>query len=835
LAQDQVEDDPFAGVEEMVVTGTGGTAALLSSTSDSVTAFDAELITDIGAQDISDLASFTPNLEIVTAGTTQPTLFIRGVGLNDFSPAATGAIAVFQDGVQRNSSAIQLGRLFDLDGVVIERGPQGTGPFRNAEGGAILVKPRRPSGEFGAKVTYNFGNYDSHQLEVAAEMPIIADRLSVRIAAAFYDREGYTTNLCAGATVDPGVAPNVTNRPPYSRCGERVTTGRRTHVPEGLRKNLNAEHDWAGRAIFGFTPDSDWDQSWFLNLHISQLDDDSVAGQAIGTLGLRTLIDPSLPASGGNVLANGLGGTDTFGYREAGVTRDRQRIAQFTTAQCFSIPAGPARTACQREQAFIRDEILSYSLVSLDQDPWVGAYNRAGRTNLDTWGVTLNGEVELPGGATFKTTWGADAWDAELENDIDFSPNVIFESLTDHHGTQFYGEARVDGETSTEIPFIWELGGVGLYEDLRVETEALFTEDVGAVGTAVRDFHQTTIGGGFWGDFTVELTENFNIDAGARINFERKIIDFYLLRGGATRDEKFDDFEIAPVGVVKLNYEPTEDARFYIKYTHGWKSMTHTPTTNAFIGVVKADPEQVEAYEAGVKLSFFDSRLTVTGAIFFYDYDNYQIFLPETGFGGNADLVVINAGTAENYGAELEAVIEPFELSRIQLTAGWLESQFLDFARRRIEQAGSGVTPILVITEIDNAGNRLLNSPRFTLSIIASQGIEVGDWGVVTARYTGTWTDSVFFDPTEGRGIPDRGANVPILPKYTIGQSAYWLHGIALEWEAPQGNMKVSGWARNLTNKAYKRFAADATAVRSTTLNWIGEPRTYGMSVDVEF
>ena len=98
----------------MVVVGAQGVAELITGTA-SVTAFDAATLDAIGVQNIADISDFTPNLEVVVAGTTSPTLFIRGVGLNDFSPVATGAISVYQDDVPRGSSAILLGRIFDVE------------------------------------------------------------------------------------------------------------------------------------------------------------------------------------------------------------------------------------------------------------------------------------------------------------------------------------------------------------------------------------------------------------------------------------------------------------------------------------------------------------------------------------------------------------------------------------------------------------------------------------------------------------------------------------------------------------------------------------------------
>ena len=45
----------------------------------------------------------------------------------------------------------------------------------------------------------------------------------------------------------------------------------------------------------------------------------------------------------------------------------------------------------------------------------------------------------------------------------------------------------------------------------------------------------------------------------------------------------------------------------------------------------------------------------------------------------------------------------------------------------------------------------------------------------------------------------------------------------------------ISGWARNLENTAYKRVVADASAFQGTTINWVGMPRTYGLTVRFEF
>ncbi|MBW2726257.1 MAG: Plug domain-containing protein [Deltaproteobacteria bacterium] len=116
----QDDDDP-GDIEVITVRAEESDAASDFETGDSVAAFDASDLDALGAQSIADLATFTPNLEIVTSGATTPTFFIRGVGLNDFNANSSGAVAIYQNDVPKNSPALQLGTLFDIENVNILR------------------------------------------------------------------------------------------------------------------------------------------------------------------------------------------------------------------------------------------------------------------------------------------------------------------------------------------------------------------------------------------------------------------------------------------------------------------------------------------------------------------------------------------------------------------------------------------------------------------------------------------------------------------------------------------------------------------------------------------
>jgi outer membrane receptor protein involved in Fe transport len=127
---------------------------------------------------------------------------IRGIGVKDYSGKTAGAVAVYQDGVNINSPAIQLGQFFDIDGVDVLRGPQGSVNSRNATAGAILIRSAMPDGEFSVSTSLTYGNYNDREVEAAINVPLIEDVLSMRVSGTLQLRDGYTKNQCAGW--DPG-------------------------------------------------------------------------------------------------------------------------------------------------------------------------------------------------------------------------------------------------------------------------------------------------------------------------------------------------------------------------------------------------------------------------------------------------------------------------------------------------------------------------------------------------------------------------------------------------------------------------------------------------------
>lgn len=813
-------EDPFAGVEEMIVVGQGTSDLLISSTQ-SVTRFDADLLQALGVDDISDLAQITPNLEIRTADATSPTFFIRGVGLSDFSANAGGSVAVYQDDVAMNLPALQLGQLFDIGGVEVFRGPQGAGSGRNASGGAIKVTSVYPStdGEPRANLSVSYGNYNALNMEGALEVPILAETLAARFSFNLSERDGWGENGCSNL---PSLASRVRNASAFhleSFCGENTILSidnrpgtprflRLSPVSGGLAKNINDVGAWAARGIFRFRPENN-DSDWLLIVRGGRTDQQSTLGQVVGTR-------PQY----------GTGQTGS-GYLDPDIPPMLDQLIQ----ECQSQNAGGA--GCVRQAS---DALESRIAEDLDSRPERGDYNRVGQTKLDTWGVSLKGEIPTDE-FVFKTITAYDGYDRFREQDQDFTPDVIFESITEDDAWQFSQEIHLEGELEEGL-FTWEAGGYYLMEGL--DSKSDFFQ--GALNPS-QEYHQDTYSFAVHGGFKWEFLENVTLEAGARYNWEQKDFEFLFL--GSRNVRSFKDSEVwhAPTGTVSLRYDPLEDLSFYWKYSRGWKGGQFNASATD-LNAESAEPENIDAFEFGLNGYFWESRLGLTAALFYYKYDDYQVFVVEDSPGSFPQTVIINANSAQVYGAELEARIEPLlglvpeEVENLLLTVrfGWLESEFLDFTQDviRIVRGPVGQPARTFPVTADFSGNQLINAPQYKVSLGLEWEFDLGRMGDVTPRYDGNWSDDIFFGANKGRGSIG-ASGVSRLPKHAIGQRAYWIHNVSFRYRPPIPHLEILGWVRNMTNESYKTFAFDGSFFANLTVNYVGEPRTYGASVSFKF
>lgn len=141
----------------------------------------------------TDLQRTVPGLTVrATANSNQLNFSIRGQTVDAFSSSTSAVVSYFNEvPISPNSST----PFFDLQSIQVLKGPQGTLFGRNATGGAVLFTSVAPSDKFEGFLTGRYGNYDNKNIEGAVNIPIVDDRVDLRIAGTYQNRDGYAYNL----------------------------------------------------------------------------------------------------------------------------------------------------------------------------------------------------------------------------------------------------------------------------------------------------------------------------------------------------------------------------------------------------------------------------------------------------------------------------------------------------------------------------------------------------------------------------------------------------------------------------------------------------------------
>lgn len=171
-------------MEEVLVTGRKkSTAEELQSVPVAITAVSGEQVEAMFATDLTDIGYRAPNVSLNPVSTIPlyANFVIRGFGLNGSVLSDDPSVGVFVDGMYLGIPAGVVTNTFDLEGVEILRGPQGTLFGRNVTGGAILLNTRRPADEFGFRARTIIGNDQNRQYMVSVDAPLIEDKLYSRL------------------------------------------------------------------------------------------------------------------------------------------------------------------------------------------------------------------------------------------------------------------------------------------------------------------------------------------------------------------------------------------------------------------------------------------------------------------------------------------------------------------------------------------------------------------------------------------------------------------------------------------------------------------------------
>jgi outer membrane receptor protein involved in Fe transport len=194
-------------VEEVIVTA-NKRVENLREVSGSVTAITGREMDRLGAQSFSDYLTRVPGVQFNAAVPGLSYITIRGVSTTTSTDTGQAATGVYINDIPLtdpfNSTGVPDVDTFDVDRVEVLRGPQATMFGSATLGGAVnYIAARARSDEFSGRLESSLSNTShandpGYTAKGMVNVPLIQDRLAVRLVGTYRDLPGYLDNIGVG-------------------------------------------------------------------------------------------------------------------------------------------------------------------------------------------------------------------------------------------------------------------------------------------------------------------------------------------------------------------------------------------------------------------------------------------------------------------------------------------------------------------------------------------------------------------------------------------------------------------------------------------------------------
>ncbi len=189
---DQAPDNANAAggsaIGDIVVTA-NRVASSAQKTAVSLSVFSGADIAAAGVTSVQNLGSIDPSVN-VTTNTGSNYVAVRGIASTDVTEIGDPSVPIARDGFFTNRSFGIATLIYDLQRVEVLKGPQGTLFGRNSTGGLINIITRRPGKDLAGNASIEYGNYDTVNAELGADIPV-GDRIQLRFSGAARRHDGY--------------------------------------------------------------------------------------------------------------------------------------------------------------------------------------------------------------------------------------------------------------------------------------------------------------------------------------------------------------------------------------------------------------------------------------------------------------------------------------------------------------------------------------------------------------------------------------------------------------------------------------------------------------------
>ena len=261
-----------------------------------------------------------------------------------------------------------------------------------------------------------------------------------------------------------------------------------------------------------------------------------------------------------------------------------------------------------------------------------------------------------------------------------------------------------------------------------------------------------------------------------------------------------------PTWRVALDYKLTDATLGYVSYNRGFKSGGYNISN---LANPPYQPEQLDAYEIGVKTTVLDNKLRLNMAGFYYDYSNLQVLQLLAG-----SPTISNGAKAELYGLDVD--FEAQLSGGLRLIGGFevLHSEFTSYQNALITFPSPTVGAASSFG--DASGNRLPLAQDFTGNLALDYRKDLS-FGEVGLNAEVSYNDDYAFDPDN-----------------VAKQKAYTNINLAASWTSRSESLTIGLFLRNLLDNEVISYSTAQTN-HSYITTYDNPPRTYGVSARLKF
>lgn len=739
---------------------------LAQDTPVAVTAFGTDMIHALGIRSTEDLQMLLPSTTFISNR-----IYIRGVGREYNQLGLDPGVGVYLDGFYNTENLG--GILFDFERIEVVRGPQGTLYGRNTLGGAINAVKKRPTKEWSGKFRAAAGNHSTYTFNSAVGGPLYEDRLMGRLVFSTGSHDVAQENVLSGTSIDGG--------------------------------------NWYGIEIRLLFEPTD-----ALSIYTTA----ATGEYDVGMTGPID-VDPyeTNPAPRGSVFPN-----PAEGYTVANPSLQNPWIVNKNT---LGIVEGEGKTVFNTATLELDDVTIKHLMsyrnwrIFLRDDADLTASPREFFWDIpmDVWGYSqelqlIYGSVDSPlsfiGGLYY---WALHEWQGfslrrfgdwgdKITTPLDHTattPTIDYSWLPSFAGDPLRRSFYYDAWIMTSSQAIYGQADYQFANGLNMTLGIRYSKDE-KEGEEER--------GGYY-----EWNGIFALDPSLSL-----IPDPARYTGWPAwwvRTQSLNNNWEAVTGKIGFDWKITGIGLVYGSVSQGYKSGGFVLGAEQDEENDPIDPETLTAYEMGYKCLLNDNRIWVAAAAYYYDYRNMQI-------GTIADnrYLISNAGSAENYGVELESM--GYVTDNLLLTAAYsfTMARYKEYVTQDPEDPweADGMTP----KAIDLSGSQLNRTPEHKISLSATYTLptDVGDFALHGVY---SWQDETYY-----RAF---GTELDKAAEYDRTDAR-------LSWQSPEDHWEVSFYLSNaFESDGYADMEISGT-VRDNTLRrtaTVISPRRFGLEVTYQF